>query len=205
MPCGQYHLRHLSIASSGVAPFALVHAWAAASPTQRSLAPWSSVPSALPVDEWVRESVVAWRKITERFAAYLKDYEASAAECRDARHIWVPYVAGGTVALERPPVAGDASRVLMERMEGPYRARKVLSDYRVVLEEMDGSATVPRVGGDAGVATSRLLKVPCGSWGPVRLEGAPEPVENHGLAEQDRRRRAQLSPGDLARCRDGAT
>ena len=195
--CVQYHLRHLQFASSTVTPFMMVHAWAAASPMQRALAPWNLVPKALPSDDWVRELVQTWRGITEKFGRYLKDYEVSMGERRDAGRKWVTFVAGEAVMLERPPVAGDASRVLMEKMEGPYRVRKVLSDYRVVLEEMSGEATVPRHGGEAGVATSRLLKVPAGSWDPVRLDEAPPSPPEAVLPEATRRTLSKIEAGDF--------
>ena len=195
--CVQYHLRHLQFASSSVTPFMMVHAWAAASPMQRALTPWSLVPRALPETEWVRELTQTWRTITERFGKYLKDYEAAMCERRDANAKWVTYVAGEVVMLERPPTVGEPSRVLMERMEGPYRVKKVLSDYRVVLEEMTGGATVPKRGGEAGVATSRLLKVPAGCWEPLSLEDAPRPPVDAVLSEDARRAWAQLAPGDF--------
>ena len=121
MPCVQYHLRHLQFASSSTTPFQLVHAWAAATPMQRSLAPWALVPKELPYEDWVQELVATWRKITDRFAAYLQDYEAKAADRRDSKHTWVAYRSGHIVMLERHPMAGDPSRILGERVEGPCR------------------------------------------------------------------------------------
>ena len=91
VPCVQYHLRHLQFASSSTTPFQLVHAWAAATPMQRFLAPWALVPKELPCEDWVQELVATWRKITDRFAAYLQDYEAKAAGRRDSKHTWVTY------------------------------------------------------------------------------------------------------------------
>ena len=72
LPCVQYHLRHLQFASSNATPFQLVNAWAAATPMQRSLAPWALVPKELPYEDWVQELVATWRKITDRFAAYTR-------------------------------------------------------------------------------------------------------------------------------------
>ena len=73
--------------------------------------------------------------------------------------------------------------------------RRSLSEYRVVLEEMDGLATVPRRGGDTGVATSRLLRVPAGAWDPLRLDDAVVPVTEKPLSEADRRSYAQFPLG----------
>ncbi len=85
-----------------------------------------------------------WRQTTQQFEPYFKDYEASLAQRRDRGASWVACAVSALVVLERPPVAGYASSILMERMEGPYRVWKVLSDYRVVLETLDGADTVPK-------------------------------------------------------------
>ena len=195
MPCVQYHLRHLQFASSSTTPFQLVHAWAAATPMQRFLAPWALVPKELPCEDWVQELVATWRKITDRFAAYLQDYEAKAAGRRDSKHTWVTY---------RSRVISSCWSAI--RWRGTLReswasAWKVRAEAAFALrvpcgprgDGWPGDGATP--GGDTGVATSRLLRVPAGAWDPLRLDDVVVPVTEKPLSEADRRSYAQFPLG----------
>ena len=202
VPCVQYHLRHLQFASSSTTPFQLVHAWAAATPMQRSLAPWALVPKELPCEDWVQELVATWRKITDRFAAYLQDYEAKAAGRRDSKHTWVTY---------RSRVISSCWSAI--RWRGTLReswasAWKVRAEAAFALrvpcgprgDGWPGDGATP--GGDTGVATSRLLRVPAGAWDPLRLDDVVVPVTEKPLSEADHRSYAQFPLGrGLARGR----
>ena len=117
LPCLQYHLRHHRVGQSQATPYRLVHGWVAALPTQRSLAPWATVPTALSEDAWLRAMIEGYKTITARFRAYLGDYEAKVAVRRDRTARWHIFRPQDYVMLERPPRAGDQSKGLIAAMD----------------------------------------------------------------------------------------